>query len=627
MILGVIDTQHSALGFKDAIVRAAMAASGGRTERRPSLWISPECILCSVSEGIPARDEGPQPFINAEKSLVLVFQGKIYNLDEINRLLSLESPVDAAHSGTSLLHLYEKYGMDFLNKVNGKFSFMLFDIKNKKTILARDRFGIEPLYYHWDQERLLFASSLKGLLSTKLIGARLNPDALLQYLLYCYNPAADTFIQGIKKLPASHLAIMDSTGFSIKRYWFLSFASQKRQKIEDYCEGILSLLKDSVKIRLDERFRPGVFLSGGTDSSALTSLITSMSAQRLSTFSFGCRGKSYDETSYSRFMAEQYHTEHYETDYTQEAFTRIEELIDGMEEPFCDIGIEMGTFLLGALAQNKVDYIMSGEGGDELFAGHPSYGADKTALALKKIPVFLLSPLFSLGKKLPDGQSKKSLSVKIKRFSYSMGFPETLMSNRWRIYYTPGELKKLCNPQVFAGASFEGVYRPVETIAAQADGPDYMSRTLYCDFYTLVSFYLERLRLLRLFGLENRLPLLDYRLAEYAATIPFGYKLKGIEGTKYIYRKALEKVLPGKILYERPKLGHSVPMKNWMRELFLDSFIRDLLCEKESPVNRLFDGGIIRKMMDEHASGRQNYSHRIWAFVVLNLWVKRHGVY
>ncbi|GAF90237.1 unnamed protein product, partial [marine sediment metagenome] len=257
----------------------------------------------------------------------------------------------------------------------------------------------------------------------------------------------------------------------------------------------------------------------------------------------------------------------------------ISDAVKYMDEPFCDVGIEIGTYVLGKAADGKVSYTLSGEGGDELFAGHPVYVADKLAKIVECIPNAVMAPITALLRRIPDSDQKKNLQVKLKRFAYSLSFPRELLSHRWRIYYTPRELQKLIVPDLIEQYPTQRLFEPMQRINRDADGTDLLTRSLYSDYFTLVDFYLRRLGLLKAFSIEDRLPLLDVRLVEYAARIPSNLKIRGFSDTKYLYRQILEGLLPREILHDRPKLGHSVPMKNWIRDdSHVHDMIRDVIC-------------------------------------------------
>jgi asparagine synthase (glutamine-hydrolysing) len=322
-------------------------------------------------------------------------------------------------------------------------------------------------------------------------------------------------------------------------------------------------------------------------------------------------------------VAKHYGTQHTEIPYQPTDLSLISQAVEAMDEPFCDIGIEIGTFLLGRAAQGKASYVFSGEGGDELFAGHPVYTADKVAAFIDRVPPGLLEPMTALLQRIPDSDQKKNVQVKLKRFAYSLSFPPSLLSHRWRIYYKPLELMDLCTSDFLTPCNLDNLYDSMLVHTQAADGQDELSRSLYSDYQTLVSFYLRRLELLRAFGIENRLPLLDHRLVEYAAQIPSNLKLRGFSDTKYIYKQALVGILPNEILFDRPKLGHSVPMKNWMREdETVQHWMLEILSDRSFLNRGFFEPSQIKAMIDQHLNKTHNYSHRLWALVVLELWLR-----
>jgi asparagine synthase (glutamine-hydrolysing) len=563
--------------------------------------------LCHFPSGIKTLDESPQPFTNEEGSIVVVFEGKIYNLQEIKQHLDSTYDFQTTKTGEALIPLYEKYGDCFPTKLNGKFVFALWDANAEKLLLGRDHLGIEPLYYKDNSNFFCFGNSLKGMLEVGLINKDLNINALMQYLLYCYNPSNETFLKSVYKIPAGHTLCQNGSARSLKCYWHLSFAEQKLQSEDHYREEVLHLIEDAIRIRLEPSEMPGILLSGGTDS----------------TFSFRCMGKSFDESSFARLVAERYGTEHNEIIYGADRVSLISDAVKYMDEPFCDVGIEIGTYLLGMAAEGKVSYTLSGEGGDELFGGHPVYVADKLAKVVDSLPTPIVSPIAALFKKIPDSDQKKNLQVKLKRFAYGLSFPRGLLSHRWRIYYTPNELHQFFNPDLQEWCQTDKLFEPMLKHNKGADGRDILSHSLYNDYFTLVDFYLRRLGLLKAFSIEDRLPLLDVRLVEYAAKIPSSLKIKGLSDTKYIYRRILEGVLPHEILHDRPKLGHSVPIKNWIRDNSeLQNLVAEVLSDESIKKRGLVRPDAVRNLIAEHANRRENHSHRIWALVVLELWLR-----
>jgi asparagine synthase (glutamine-hydrolysing) len=623
VILGVWDRNRSGSELEAELLRSGAQLVEGKRNARVKAWHNRHVAFCWIPSEIDTLDEASQPFANGDQTIVSLFEGKIYNAAETGTGLGSGYVFDTYRSGEALGYLYERYGECFLNRVNGKFTFALWDERNQKLLLGRDRLGIEPLFYCNDGKRFVFSSSVRGLLATGWVSRQLNYKAVLPYLVYGYNPGHETFLQGVNKLPAGHLLFIDGSGMSMKRYWRLSFGETQAKTEEEYREEILSLIEDAIRICLDPQRSPGILLSGGTDSSTIVSLASRMSRKPLYTFSFRCEGRSYDESRYARLVAQRHGTEHTEIPYDPDHLALIFRAVQSMDEPFCDIGIEIATYLLGRAAQGTVSYVLSGEGGDELFGGHPVYVADKFAAVVDRFPRILTGSLVQLLQKIPDSDQKKNFQVKLKRFAYSLSFPPELLSHRWRAYYTPRELQELCTEDFLARCDVRQLFHGMLQYSGETDGWDPLSRSLYSDYHTLVNFYLRRLELLRGFSIESRLPLLDYRLVEYAAKIPSGRKIRGFSDTKYIYKKVLEGVLPREILYDRPKLGHSVPMKNWLREdAKLQKWMAEILSELSLVKRGFFRSSVVRRFVEEHLSRRHNHSHRLWGLVVLELWLR-----
>jgi asparagine synthase (glutamine-hydrolysing) len=624
VILGVWDKNRLGSELEAQLLSAGAQLAPRRRNAQVKGWHNRHLAFCWIPAGIDTLDEASQPFANGDHTIVSLFEGKIYNAAEIRASLGSGYSFDKSRSGEALGYLYERYGEHFLNSVNGKFAFALWDEKSQKLLLGRDRLGIEPLFYGNDGKRFLFSSSLRALLAMGWVSKELNYEAVLQYLVYCYNPGHETFLQGVTKLPAGHLLFIDNdSSISLKRYWRLSFDATKVKTENDYREEVLGLIDDAIRIRLNPDQSPGILLSGGTDSSTIVSLTSKISTKPLRTFSFRCQGRSYDESRYARLVAQRYGTEHTEIPYKADHLRLISSAVEFMDEPFCDIGIEIATYLVGQATQGKVSYVFSGEGGDELFGGHPVYVADKFAWFVDRFPQNLTSALVQLLQKIPDSNQKKNFQVKLKRFAYSLSFPAQLLSHRWRAYYTPSELQEFCSEDFLSCCDVPHLFDRMLQYSRETDGWDPLSRSLYSDYHTIVNFYLRRLGLLRAFGIESRLPLLDCRLVEYAAEIPSRMKLRGVSDTKYIYKKILEGVLPREILYDRPKLGHSVPMKNWLREdAKLQRWVEEILSESCLGKRGFLRSCMVRQMLEEHRSMRHNHSHRLWGLVVLELWLR-----
>jgi asparagine synthase (glutamine-hydrolysing) len=302
------------------------------------------------------------------------------------------------------------------------------------------------------------------------------------------------------------------------------------------------------------------------------------------------------------------------------------EIVAEMEEPFCDIGINIATYILGISAsQNSVLRILTGDGGDELFGGHPVYEADKIAGFIDPLPHFFKKALFNWSSFLPDTDKKKSLTVKLKRFAESLGYPKSLLTHRWRVYYSFKELERLLNRNLAHVISENTLFGRILEINAECDGTDMLGKALYSDYETVVDFYLRRNDLIRKFGVEVRFPLLDHELIEYCAKIPSDLKVRGWFDTKYILKKAMDDILPNEIVYREDKLGHSIPLKNWLRDDKLtQEFVFDFLSEETIRSRGWFNPDYVASLVRDHLQKRRNNSHRLWALAVLEMWLQGH---
>lgn len=552
-----------------------------------------------------------------------VFQGHPFNQQQLWEEYGFAGSIPFTRL---VSELFAREGIQSLRKMNGHFAMGVYDEGSRQLTLIRDHFGVEPLFYYSDSGHILFSSDPLFLLSKGFIPRQLNYKGLYTYFLFNYIPTEETVIAGLNKLRPAYGMVWSSDHQKLERYWHLSFQSENHHEESYYQENILRLLKEAVRIRVrEEEAKPGAFLSGGMDSSSVVGLSSPMLTKKLHTFSFRCKGESFDESEYAQFMSDVYDTEHHLVEFPPQATRDIVNLVELMPEPFCDIGIEIASFLLAQHAQGKVDYILSGDGGDELFAGHPVYLADNVARYFDLFPGFIQRPIIGILQWLPDTDKKKSLPVKAKRFSYSFNFPASLYSNRWRIYYTERELQTALNTDLWELIRPHNPLPEIEAIYREADGVDFLSKTLYGDYATVVNFYLTRMSILRHYGIEAKFPMFDYPLVEFAATIPSRLKIKGNTETKYILKKTMTGVLPDEIVFRKDKLGHSVPMKNWMRgspELL--ELINSTLNEEQLKKRGFFKPRFIRKMIDDHLAKKVNHSHRIWALLVLELWLQKH---
>lgn len=565
------------------------------------------------------------PVCSSDSTIAVVFSGQIYNKDELIHGINV-GVSDDGNIASLVLQLYRKYGHSFVEKINGKFAYAVWDKNQGGVTLGRDRFGIEPLYYYSDRNRIIFASAIEPMLHYRETAGDLNFASVSKFLLFGYNPSLNSFYSDIYKLRPAHIVhFKGDREPEFDRYWKLAYGNNLQSGEEVIAEELCEQLKRSVELRMDNEADFGVFVSGGMDSSSVLGLASQEKGRNPYTFSYRCRGESYDESPYARLMAKSVNSTHKEIEYSPDDVLSMSDIAMGMDEPFCDVGINIATYLLGKGAQGNVPYVLTGDGGDELFAGHPIYEADKIARFIDPIPGILKKPAFALASLLPDSDQKKNLTVKLKRFAESMSYPAELLSHRWRIYYQPADLKALLSADAHHSIANEDLYDDMLSRNREIEGVDYLSHSLYSDYNTVMDFYLRRNDINRGFGVETRYPMLDHELVEYCARIPMNQKIRGWFDSKYIFRKSMEPVLPHEIVFREDKLGHSIPLKNWLRDKSqVKEFVLDHLSEETIRKRGFFDVSYINNMIDEHMSMKRNNSHRLWTLAVLEMWMRQH---
>ena len=550
--------------------------------------------------------------------IMSVAAGHIYNWKEIQ---STTNRFDRPNmDGEVLAALYAKRGVKAFSCLDGKFALGIWDRAEETLILARDPLGIEPVYFYEDATRFVFASRLAHVFVDPSVSKHLNLAALAKFLMFNYNPGADTFYQGVKKLRPGHFLIVNRAGMRVKRYWKPTFATSTELREDEVIDRLRDCLKQAVGKRMDGSKRAGVFVSGGLDSSTVLALTSKLGNRSVHTFSYRCKADSFDESHYAKYMANAVGAIHHELEYRESDVLKLVDVVKEMNEPFCDAGINIATHILGLAAQGEVDYILTGDGGDELFGGHPIYEADKISRWIDPMPSVIKSPLLYGLSQLPDSDKKKTMLVKVKRFAESMKYPADLLSHRWRIYYDPKDLEKLLSPDVWEELKQTNLYDDMFSFTYESDGQDLLSRSLYSDYQTVVDFYLRRNDLNRSLGLENHYPMLDQELVDFCAALPSRLKINGWFDTKYVLKKAAEGLLPEQILHRKDKLGHSIPMKNWIRE---PGAVREFVLETISGQKKrgLFQPAAISKMVNDHLKKKRNNSHRLWSLTVLEAWL------
>ncbi len=562
---------------------------------------------------------GRQPIANEDDSTWIVFNGEIYNHLELRRDLEKKGHRFKTKSDTeAILHAYEEYGEACPTKLNGMFAFAIWDGNKQRLFLARDRLGIKPLYYYHDGEKFAFGSELKSILQVPDVPREVSPEALDLFLTFEYIPAPLSIFKGIAKLPAGHALTLREGRVQTRAYWDLRFAEREVSEAEA-CEELRALLQDAVKIRLMSDVPLGAFLSGGIDSSSVVAMMSRVMDRPVKTFSIAFKEATYNEAGYARLVADHFKTEHHEFTIETDALGLTEKLIAHLDEPLGDFSI-FPTFLVSQMARDYVTVALSGDGGDELFAGYDTYMAHQAATAYERIPGFARRSLIeSFVNRMPPTEKKKGLINRAKRFVEGMQLPADLGHTRWMVFLQEATKARLYSSELRAQLrdfdSFEFIRRHFR----QADTDDLLNRQLYVDVKTyLVDDILVKVdRMSMATSLEARVPLLDHRFVELAATLPGRLKLNGRQ-TKYIFKKAMQPLLPPEIL-TRGKEGFSIPIKNWLKHELKDRML-DVLSPERVQRDGFFNPEYMDRLVREHLNGRENHSHRLWAMMVFGIW-------
>ncbi|MEW6378185.1 MAG: asparagine synthase (glutamine-hydrolyzing) [bacterium] len=564
---------------------------------------------------------GHQPMANEDRSCWIVFNGEIYNYRELREDMEhLDHRFRSATDTEVILHLYEEFGVDCVCRLRGMFAFAIWDSREQRLLLARDRVGKKPLFFSLTNERILFASEIKSILQDTDIPREVDLESIHHFLTYGYVPAPRSIFRGIAKLPPGHILTVQRGDVKVRRYWDLDY----QQKLvlptqQAYEEQFLEVFKEAVRIRLRSDVPLGAFLSGGLDSSATVAVMCHLLHQPVQTFSIGFSEQAYDELPYARRIARQYQTNHQEFIVRPKAIEILPRLIWYYNEPFADSSA-IPTFYLARFTRQKVAVVLNGDGGDESFAGYERHLAERMAAPMDFFPRFISRKSCpQLARILPGGTRYKSFTRRLKRFLAAAGDAPERRYARW-ICYFDNEGKELLYSE-----DWRDRFRNLDSIDLlarlyrQARGNTHLDRTLYLDMHSyLPDDLMVKVDVATMANsLEARSPFLDHKLIEFAASLPINLKLRGLQ-TKFLLKKAFRGLLPREILY-RPKMGFGVPVDQWLRK-DLREMAYDLLLDPRCIQRGYFDRKAVRHLLDSHVSGTKDHSYRLWALLVLELW-------
>jgi len=561
---------------------------------------------------------GDQPMPNDDQTMWIVFNGEIFNYRELRAELEARGTRFRTQSDTEvILRAYEAYGAECVTRLRGMFAFAVLDERSRQVFLARDRVGIKPLVYHWDGRRLLFASELKGILQADDVSRELDLEALGEYLAYHYVAAPRTIFRAVGKLPpASTLTLsLDGGAPRVSRYWTLRFSPQPRVSENEWIEGLQTQLAQAVRSHMISDVPIGAFLSGGLDSSTVVALMARASSVPIRTFSIGFAESDFDELAYARQVAARYGTDHYELVVTPSALDVLPKLAWHFDEPFADSSA-IPTYYVSKITREHVTVALSGDGGDENFAGYRRYArAQELHERLDRGVLRLAQPLLRLAAgALPVGAPGQA-------YAGLLGAGDFGRYHRLMTYERAETLRRLLSDD-FRGAVAAPSPSRFSRLASELEAPDYVSAMQLIDIYTyLPEDILTKVdRASMAVSLESRVPLLDHVLMEYAATIPSALKLRDGHG-KHILKRAMASSLPEDILTRR-KMGFGVPLGEWFRGELRD-MAHDVLLSQKSRERGIFRLSQIEHLLSAHEAGRRDWSARLWALICFELWMSR----
>jgi asparagine synthase (glutamine-hydrolysing) len=604
----------SPLGSPDPARLAAM--SDALVHRGPDsggVYLDGPVGLAARRLAIIDLEGGDQPIANEDGSCVVVQNGEIYNFPELRRELEREGHEFRTRSDTEVhLHLYEQYGPDFARRLRGMFAVAIWDARRRRVVLARDRYGIKPLYYRHVGGVLEFASELRA-----LPRGEIDLDALEAFLAFNSIPAPYSIFREVRKLPAGHVLVWEADGaVHIERYARPGPVPVEELRDDDEAELIEELrarLRDSVRAHLLSDVPVGVLLSGGVDSAALAALAAQESSDAIHTFTIGFEERSFDERGDARRVAERYGTNHHELLVRPDPTVLLPALAEAFDEPFADSSA-LPTYLVSQLAAEHVKVALSGEGGDELFGGYYTYAADLLADRLAPL-ARIARPIVE---RLPTSTSKASFDYKAKRFVRAAHLPPLERHHGWKEIFSEHARAELTG----RSAAFD----PVDVYRhryRETEGADPLTRLQDVDFgiYLVDDLLVKTDRASMAHSLEARVPFLDPAVTNFAFGLQTKHKVRGLS-KKVLLRKAVEPLLPREVVHGR-KRGFSIPAAAWLRGE-LEPFARETLSAETLKRQGFFLPETVSRLIGEHAAGMEDRSRQLWGLLSFTLWYERH---
>jgi asparagine synthase (glutamine-hydrolysing) len=572
---------------------------------------------------------GHQPISNDRRDCSVVCNGEIYNFQELRNELAGRGYRFKTRSDTEVvLRAYEEWGDDCLNRLRGMFAFAIYDSRPAKNgaaetlrgrprlLLARDRVGKKPLYYYRDVHRIIFGSEIKAILAEPSVKAQVRRSKLPLYLSYGYVPAPYTLFENISELPPAHKLVVENGEVTVDRYWQPPAQKDADPALSEkqYVERLRELFEEAVRVRLVSDVPLGAFLSGGVDSAAIVAFMTRIMKEPVKTFAIGFSDDpSFNELEHARKVANQFKSEHREFTVSPDAIEMLPTLVWHHDQPFADSSA-IPSFLVAQKTREHVKVALTGDGGDELFAGYERFAAARLAETYRRTPHLLQNAVKQVLDLMPEETTYRSFVRRARRFVDSAALPLSERYLGWVGVFSPTLIGELLADDLESDpmAHFQTYFDPVS-------GDDLIGQLLSVNMTTYLpgDLLVKTDRMTMANSLEARCPFLDHELLEFACSIPSALKLKGMT-TKYILKRALEGIVPPEII-QRKKHGFGVPVGRWFRTS-LNSYLHETLLSREALARGYFHEATLRRLIAEHESGKRDHGHRLWALLTLEIW-------
>lgn len=583
------------------------------------VYVGQQVVLGHRRLSIIDLELGKQPISNEDNTVWIVFNGEIYNFIQLRSELIRAGHRFRTNTDTEVIvHLYEQYGEHCVDKLSGMFAFAIWDVRKRRLFLARDRVGIKPLYYSLNNNSLIFASEINALMADPSVKREINPQTIDKFLTCLYTPGPETMFRSIRKLQPGHYLICEDGKLHLHQYWDLTFTAETRKWcLEDATAELVDLLRDTVRSHMISDVSVGVLLSGGVDSTGLLSFCVEETNKKVKTFTIGFGGEQFsDERSYARIAAQRYGTEHYETTISPEDFRDfLPTYVRHMEEPICEAPA-IALYYVTRLAREHVKVLISGEGGDEAFAGYQNY---RNLVWLERIKQLgwplagwaqlMLNRLSAMGaSRFTRYAALMELPLEEYYYSRSAGPQSPFVRLREDLYAT--DFRAQIDPDL----SLQYIRKCFENVGNQSP----LNKMLYVDTKTWLpdDLLIKADKMTMANSVELRVPLLDHKVLEFAASLPVEFKLKGMT-TKYILKRALKGRVPRQVI-KRKKAGLPVPLQSWISGE-LKGFSRDLLLDRTTLGRNYFRKEAIEKLL-QGAEKEGKYGKEIFSLIVLELW-------